>query len=521
LVDKLPEPSGNSRAIVVHPRTLELFDQIGIVQAVLEQSVRMRGLSFWAGERALARVPVEALDSPYPFMAGIAQAQTERILREYLAGLGVTPEWGVELTAFAQDETGVMATLRHPAGTSETVRASWLLGCDGAHSAVRKGLGWEFAGQAIEHGFAVGDLHVDWALARDDGQVFLHPSGLLSAYPFGEDRWRVTVQVPPPGGDGPQPAPTLADFQGWMDERGPHGATVSAPGWLARFRVSFRHAPQYRAGRIFVAGDAAHIHSPAGGQGMNTCIQDAVNLGWKLALVHRGLAPATLLDSYQAEREPVAQDVLRRVLRLTRLATTQGALAHGLRTRVVPLLLKQEAVQRRGIQWASELEVHYRQSPIVGGSRGGSRRWPVTAPRPGDRAPDVGPLRLPDGTTARLFALLRDTRHTLLLFAGPKPGDDTYAHLQAIAAALQGRFGDVVREVLVVPSATTTCAPRELPLVGDLDQALHQRYGVAGDALYLIRPDGYVAYRAQPADLTGLIGYLERIFVVPAAARLG
>jgi hypothetical protein len=304
-----------------------------------------------------------------------------------------------------------------------------------------------------------------------------------------------------------------------MEERGPSGATVSAPGWLTRFRVSFRHAPQYRAGRIFVAGDAAHIHSPAGGQGMNTCIQDALNLAWKLALVHRGRAPSVLLDSYQAEREPVAKDVLRRVQRLTRLATAQGALAHGLRTRVLPVVLGQEAVQQRGIQWASELDVSYRRSPIVAESGGRTRR-PADAPRAGDRTPDAGPLQLADGTTTRLFDWLRDTRHTLLLFAGTGPSREAQARLGE-AAAVGRRERDLVRIVWVAAGAAVPDTAADETVLLDPDRVLHERYGATTESLYLVRPDGYVGYRAQPAEGDGLREYFERWFSRPRVLAVG
>src|SRR3954452_13919072 len=453
LVDKLAAPSGNSRALGIQARTLEVFDNLGIVDQVIEQGLRVHGLNMWLGSRRMAHIAFDELDSPFPYIIDLPQAQTETILRKYLATFGVQPEWGVELTSFTQDGEGVTATLRHADGRDETVRAAWLVGCDRAHSATRPGLGWDFAGSGREAAFAVGDVRVEWSLPHDELHVFLHPDGLLAAFPFGKDRQRLTVETDQLAAEGAK-EPTLADFQRWLDERGPGGATVDDPRWLTPFRISFRHAPHYRQGRAFIAGDAGHIHSPAGGQGMNTCIQDAFNLAWKLALVHKSRAPEALLDSYEVERKPVAEGVLRMTQVAGKVAATRGPLADELRQRLLPLLADQEVIQQRMVRWVSELPVNYRQSPIVAEHGGGfhGRRF-HGGPRPGERAPDATPLEQPDGATVRLFDVLRGTRHTLLLFAGHPPASRAAARLADAAAAVDQRHADLVQVVRVAAEA--------------------------------------------------------------------
>jgi 2-polyprenyl-6-methoxyphenol hydroxylase-like FAD-dependent oxidoreductase len=515
IVDKAGAPSGNSRAVGIQARTLELFDNMGIVQQVLDNGVIIHGIAIHAERGRVVHLAMDELDSPYPFLLDLPQAGTERILRSYLASFGVQVEWGAELTGFTQDADGVSATLRHADGRDETVRTPWVLGCDGAHSAVRHTVGLPFEGYALPAGFAVGDLKVQWSLPDDEMHEFLHSDGLLAAFPLPGGRQRLAVETEQYNVDGALPQPTLEDFQRWVRERGPADAIVSDPQWLTPFRVSFRHAPHYRQGRAFLAGDAAHIHSPAGGQGMNTCIQDAYNLAWKLALVHKGQAPASLLDSYEAEREPVAAGVLQMTELASRVVQIRSPVGVMLRNRLMPLLAAQEVIQQRMTQRMSELPINYRKSPIVAeheSSMFGRLRL-RGGPRPGDRAPDASPLRRADGTALRLFDVLRGTKHTLLLFAGADPSVDSWRRLGELAGAVGDRYGDRVSAVVAVagdsvPAGSTSAGS----MVLDAELALHHRYGADAECLYLVRPDGYVGYRSQPAVGPSLLDYLARIF---------
>jgi hypothetical protein len=292
---------------------------------------------------------------------------------------------------------------------------------------------------------------------------------------------------------------------------------------MTPFRVSFRRAAHYRQGRAFLAGDAVHIHSPAGGQGMNTCIQDTFNLAWKLALVDAGRAPTTLLDSYEAERQPVAKSVLEFTELAGRVLTLRGPISAALRGRLMPLLAEQEVIQRRVITRASELPINCRHSPIVAEHYGGvlGRLRFGGGPCAGDRAPDVSPLQGPNASITRLFDVLRTTKHTLLLFAGTDPGADAWQRLDAIANAVQARYGAVIQVYEVAAGAAPPAVRTDaVALLRDPEGALHHRYGADAECLYLIRPDGYVGFRCQPADLASLQDYLARIFSVgqPTAA---
>jgi 2-polyprenyl-6-methoxyphenol hydroxylase-like FAD-dependent oxidoreductase len=514
LVDKAAEPSGNSRAVVLQARTLELFDNMGIVGEALARGVQIHAANFYADGRRVVHIAIGELDTPYPFILDLPQAETERLLRDYLGTFGVQAEWGVELAGFSQDATGVTATLRHQDGGEETLRPAWIVGCDGAHSTVRHTLGLTFEGEALAAGFAVGDFKVDWDLPEDEYHEFLHPKGLLVTFPMGHGRQRLIVEAEAYGGTGELPQPTLADFQAWMAERGPAGATVSDPAWMTPFRINERRVSHYRVGRAFVAGDAAHIHSPAGGQGMNTGLQDAFNLAWKIGLVHAGQAPDALLDSYEAERQPVAKALVEATTQMSRFITLRHPLELELRNKLMTLLAQQEVIQQRAVRWMSELPINYRRSPIVAehaGSVFGRLRF-GGGPRPGDRAPDAGPREGPDGSTLQLFDLLRGTRHTLLVFAGPEPSDAACQRADQLAEAIAGRYGDRINVVQALASADTPVrAPTGGSAVVDADLTLHHRYGADEECLYLIRPDGYVGYRGQPLEQKSLLDYLGRI----------
>jgi hypothetical protein len=317
------------------------------------------------------------------------------------------------------------------------------------------------------------------------------------------------------------PDPTLAEAQALLDERGPGGLTLSDPVWLAGFRIHERKVVDYRRGRVFLAGDAAHIHSPAGGQGMNTGMQDAYNLGWKLALCHAGRARDLLLDSYSSERSAVGDVVLRNAAAMTRVATLRNPIAQELRRRIVPLLASLDFVRSRMTSTMAELEIDYGASPICGEQRGlTAASWLLGhGVKPGCRAPDAE-LRDAAGSGAtRLFDVLRGTRHVLLMLGGLDGDGARLARLATAGRTLAERFAGSIDRCLVIAAGS---APAALEAAGarvllDPSQEMHRRYAAAGETLYLVRPDGYVGHRSQPADAGALAAHLER-YLIPRSA---
>lgn len=532
LIDKFAAPATTSRALAVHSRTLEVLEGLGVSAELVARGNRLHDANAYVRGQRVLRVSFDELDSPYPFVLAISQAETEALLRARLAALGGELERGVELTALAHDDAGARATVRHADGRVEELVTPWLVGCDGARSAVRKALGMAFDGGVYEERFVLADVRLAWSLPDDEFHVFLADDGPLVVAPMSGGRKRV-IAVLAPDDERTEP-PTLDEVQALVDARGPGGvATVSDPVWTSRFRIHHRLVPDYRVGRVFLAGDAAHLHSPIGGQGMNTGIQDAVNLAWKLALVVQGRARPELLDSYQVERRAVAEGVVKATDRATQVATLRNPIARGLRDRLAGVLGSLEVVQRRAARQASGVAIDYASSPIVGEARSGLLSARVggrpgedarvsdylsfsSGPGPGARAPDAEVIDA-SWRSQQLRELFHGLGFALLLFDGQAATEEGYRTLERVARDVVVRTGDLVRPYIVVPRAERDLVERpgplhwEGPVLLDPEGAAHHRYGAAAECLYLIRPDGYVSFRSQPARIDGLLAHLDLV----------
>ncbi len=518
IVDRNEHRTDKSKALVLWSRTLEILDDMGGAAPFVAAGMPGHGMSLYDRGKRLVHVSLDDLDSPYRYVLMIPQSETERLLEKRLAGQGVTVERRTELCSFTVERDGVTAVLRRADGGEETVRTAWLLGCDGAHSTVRHLLGVPFEGEVEPNDWVLADVHLR-GLAEDELSVFWHPTGILAFFPIAPGRFRVIADVGLARGLDHPPDPTLEQVQSMVDERGPGGLVCSDPIWLSGFRIHERKVRAYRHGRAFLAGDAAHIHSPAGGQGMNTGIQDAYNLGWKLGLVAAGRARETLLDSYSTERSAVGEVVLRNAALMTRVATLRNPLAQAIRGRIAPLLASFDFVRSRLATTLAELEIDYAASPLSGEHRGAAAHvWSGGGVAAGSRAPDAAVVDAASGRPITLFDALHGTSHVLLALTGTEAPDGGALRLAGRVREVQRRFGDAVAPCLVVAGASV---PANLDFPGrvllDPQRAVHQRYGAASDALYLIRPDGYVGYRSQPADEGALCAHLES-YLVPVAA---
>ena len=511
LIEKERQPNPWSRALGVQARTLELFAQMGISDKAVAHGRKVQGARIHSEGRERAHVRLEGLDSPFPYILILPQNDTEMLLTEKARSHGVEIERGTALTGFVQDGEGVTATLQHQDGREETTRVQWLVGADGAHSAVRHGLGLPFEGAAYPEGFLLADCRMTGSLSEEELSVYLTHDGFLAIFPFGGGLFRLIAGLPRAAVSGPEGdahEATLEECQAVMDKCGPKGVRLSDPVWISRFHLHRRLAPQMRVGRVFLAGDAAHIHSPAGGQGMNTGIQDAFNLAWKLALVTRGASPDSLLDSYHAERHPVAAGVLRDTDFAMQAITLHNPVAEAVRDRLLASLTGIEAVQKHLRNEIAELSLNYRRSPIVEDRIGSG------ALHAGDRVPDTPLTLLDSGAVTSLLTVLADTRHTLWLIAGEQPSEKDIAALSELRSQIEARFGSYIAVHLV----RTTVMPAHSSWHGsgflDPSGALQVHWGKE-PALCLIRPDGYLAFRGRLSDHEALVSYLGRLFKLP------
>jgi 2-polyprenyl-6-methoxyphenol hydroxylase-like FAD-dependent oxidoreductase len=497
IVDRQLDRVHESRALGVQPRTLEVLRGLGLAEELVARGNDAVWVQLHAGGRV---VPIRLFglgldDTAYPFLLFVSQAETEQLLGDHLTTGGVQVERGVELTGFHTDPDAVTCTLGHRDGSTEQLRARYLVGCDGAASTVRRGAGIPFQGGAYPQTFALADLEAD-GLDPTAAHAFLGQDGIVLFFPLGRPAsWRLLAMHPTLQGRREPAQPSLEELQALADAMTGASVRLRDPVWRTYFGLQHRHATRYQTGRIFLAGDAAHIHSPAGAQGMNTGIQDAWNLGWKLALVSRGAAEEALLDTYDAERRPVGGFVVRFTDRAFTVATSTNPLLRALRTkvapRVVPLALRLDRAVASGFRTVAQLNIGYRHSPAVQEGRPRLRR----GPRAGDRLPDARVAR--DGQECWLGEALAGPGFHLLL-CGP-PGDWHPSQL----TTLRHRYPDT----LAVHHLTREAAPGALH---DPDGQVFARLGVDSTAQYLVRPDGHIGYRCGGDDLAGLQRYLMR-----------
>ncbi|KAK8015074.1 hypothetical protein PG990_008370 [Apiospora arundinis] len=558
IVDKIPQRSDKSKALAVQPRSLEVMARHGPVERLIERGNANLGGAIFVNGKKTVDVNLGGVtatrDSAFPHTILAPQSLTEGFLAECLATrYGRSVEFGTEATSIKQDADGVTVTLRKRSSSSplsssasstssastkvdgtddaangtqvgeETIRAKYVVGADGAHSIVRHATSVQFEGDAYPQDFILCDARLrNSSMSRDRFRICMR-YGLLLVFPLGNDIVRLVASRP---GVPATDEPVLKDFQDWLDYMVPDGGgEIYDPIWLTRFKLHHRVSTNYRDGRLFLAGDAAHIHSPAGGQGMNTGIQDSVNLGWKLASVLRGEQPDAFLDSYNEERRPIGLRILGSSDYLFNVVASQGWLwlffRNLLAPWVLPYLLDDEARRNRNFRFLSQLGVRYRHSSIVGTVEGFS--GPVSG---GDRAPD-GPLigyREDKGERElkkqkqgmRLHQLLVPNKHHLVLFSGAKSSEAASVDdlQQAAKTFRDGNSGGaaLVHTLVAGPSSESDrlSPPSSGSYYLDADGVLHGRYGFEnGPGYTYIRPDGHVAHIGPLSALPSFMKWLK------------
>ncbi|HVE06790.1 MAG TPA: FAD-dependent monooxygenase [Paraburkholderia sp.] len=574
LIDKAARPDPHSRAIGIQARTLELLEQHRLIEPFLELGHRARAANLYSNGQRLARLDFDPLQTRYPYLLFIDQSVTERLLTEHLAKLGVEIERGVTLTMFSQGSAGINATLERSNGHTETLHPSFMIAADGAHSAIRERLGLSFAGKSFEQTYLLADLQADSDWPDDEFHIFASGDGLAGLFPLGKGRYRLIADhaaVPlqarrsVDGGaapdraategsatagalrhaDGHHPAagaaafghaapyeaaalrerpmptaaaaPTLDECRSIAATRLHHPLVLTDLQWSGYFHLHRRMVEQLRVNRVFLAGDAAHVHSPAGAQGMNTGIQEALNLGWKLACVLRQGAPDRLLDTYHLERHPIEREVLRQSSFLTHVAEADHGPLKLLRERVMPVLASLGPLRDAARLQVSELAIQYRRSPLT------LERVLDGGPRAGERAPDAlvhvvdGPLGRAPGTGC-IFDLHDPAYFSLFILVAPEKDDAPRSGAapgllrrpaHGVAADLE-RFAAAVDALL--PGAVRIW--RITDALGEGGPSLAESYGRTRPSFYFVRPDGYVCVRGRTAsDLNGLLRHCEAWFV--------
>ena len=477
IVDKTAEPGTTSRALAVQARTLELYRQLDLADAVVARGHKVPAVNLWVKGEPAARLPFETIGSdltPYSFLQIFPQDQHERLLIERLEQLGVSVERRTELVGFTNESDRVIARLQGPEGHQDVCEVSYIAGCDGARSIVREMIGTGYPGGTYRQIFYVADVEAAGPAVDGELHADLDEADFLAVFPLaGEGRARLIGTVRDERADR---ADTLK-FEDVSNRAIEHlKVDVRRVNWFSTYHVHHRVADHFRKGRAFLLGDAAHIHSPAGGQGMNTGIGDAINLAWKLAAVLAGRAPDRLLDSYEAERIGFARRLVATTDRIFSFVTAEGRIADILRTRVAPVLFPRvisfEVVREYIFRTVSQITLNYRGCPLSAGSAGHVHG--------GDRLPWVS-----------------------------IGGSDNFATLTAMTWQIHV-YGAASVEL------AAWCADHEVSLQVFDWRSEYEAAGLARDALYLLRPDTYVAL----ADLSGAPGIIDR-YCAERGIRLG
>ncbi|KAI1866432.1 hypothetical protein JX265_007733 [Neoarthrinium moseri] len=501
IIDKATQRSSYSRALVLQPRSQELLNRHGDVRELLDAGFQAVGTTTAVNGKKVVDVNVDFVGitpTVFPAPRSISQADTEAWLDRILAKHGAAVEMGVEAKSIEQDDEGVTVRLVSQSGAEETVRAKYVVGADGAHSCVRHSAKtMTFDGDAYPQEFVLADTHIKTNLPVNRA-YFCLGTGVCVVLPMKGGMVRLVVSRPNQPKTG---VPQLEEFESFMKRVFPGEVKLYNPTWLTRFNLHHRGVNKYREGRLFVAGDAAHIHSPAGGQGMNTGIQDAINLGWKLAAVLRGEKPDSFLDTYDDERRPVGQHLLKTTDKLFSWITWTNPIYLFLRNLILPwtmpLMTRNPEKNLQAFKFMTEFGIRYSRSPIVGTAPG--FRGPILG---GNRAVD-GKLDGPEGEKY-LQTLFTPESHHLVLFSGV----NTAAASEGDLHRAETRFLEACRTQTKVH---TIFGPSQAGKSGyvDIDGAVHKSYGFEGSGYALVRPDGYVAHIGPLSAFDGLLEWIQ------------
>jgi 2-polyprenyl-6-methoxyphenol hydroxylase-like FAD-dependent oxidoreductase len=483
IIDKTAEPGTTSRALAVHARTLELYRQLGLADSVVARGHKVPAVRLWVKGEPQARVSfgeVGAASTPYAFLQIFPQDEHERLLIATLEGLGVSVERHTELVGYSDEGGHVIARLQGPDGQAASCQAAYIAGCDGAHSTVRDTMGTGYPGGTYRHLFYVADVEASGPAIDGELHVDLEEADFLAVFPLaGKGRARLIGTVRDERADQAD-ALKFEDVSGRVIEN--LKLDVKKINWFSTYHVHHRVTQNFRKGRAFLLGDAAHIHSPAGGQGMNTGIGDAINLAWKLKAVLAGSAGNALLDTYESERIAFAQRLVRTTDRVFTLATAEGKIADILRTRIAPIaiptLAKFDAVREFLFRTVSQITINYRHCSFNAGEAGGIRG--------GDRLPWV----VVEGVS----------------------NYEPLAHM-AWQVHVYGR---------AKPDLAAWCEERDVPLHVFAWRSQYEKAGITRDALYLLRPDTYIGLVDRSCSVETLWRYLDaRQMRIGSAERQG
>lgn len=492
IIDKKPERTLASNATWVQTRTLELLDQSGLAPRFLKAGHPCHAINLYVSGKPLVKISMQNIDSTYPFILMLPQSETERLLLDRLEEFKIHVERSSELIDIKQEGDTVHAIIQSIKNKTETIVSNWLIACDGANSIVREKCNIFFPGEDLTEQFVVADAHINSFTSTNEIHVFFDKGTLFAASPLGTDKYRIMANLHL---DYPRQTFYEKEIIDIVQERGHGEYYVTDVSWISPFWIHGKVAEKMRHKSIFLLGDAAHIHSPAGGQGMNTGIQDAYNLAWKLALIITKKAKPTLLDSYQAERQPVVREIVDQTEKFTKMALYDKSFLTNLRNYCRRILQGETQLTKTISMLISQVNIQYQDSFMIDyDERIGSELI-----SPGKRAPDVK-----IDQTRRLYDYLRNPHHNILLFTGLSENNNALFKIQELQKALNQLYPDLIKTHVVTAEKVNNIDN----IIIDTGGVIHTYYGLKNPAMIIIRPDNYIAYCSEKLDFK----YVEKFF---------
>lgn len=493
IIDKKSDPTVSSNATWIQTRTIELFDHLGIADRFLKISNLCHAINFYLDGKSLVKIPLNYIDSTYPFILMLPQCETERLLNQYLEESNKKVERSLELIDVKQSDNTVISTIKYPDGHTETIPSDWLVACDGANSTVREKCNMFFPGEDLPEQFIVADAQIESFMSKDEVHVFFDKGAIFAAFPLGSNKYRISANL-----HLTHPRKIFAEREVIeMTQERAHGAYyVKSVSWISPFWIHSKVVKHLQDGSIFLAGDAAHIHSPAGGQGMNTGIQDAYNLAWKLALVSKGKAKPSLLNSYHPERSPVVNEIVAQTERYTKMALFDNRFLTKLQQFERRISRNPMRLSKKIGTQLTQLGIQYKNSPVIDYENISGKSL-----QQGTRAPDVVIDK-----SMRLYQYLRNSRHNVLLFTGQKSGKNTLKKIIELQKWLSQTYSDLI-EIHVISKDKLNNINN---IILDVNDIVHEHYHVKNPAIYIIRPDNYIAYCSKNLDSVSIERFFKR-----------
>lgn len=504
IIDKNAEQTQGSNATWIQTRTLEIFDTIGMIDSFLKIGHKCHTINGYVKGKCSFKMPLNNIDSTYPFILMLPQKDTEHLLNKKLNDSKIYVERSHELINVKQTNGGIFSTIKLFNGDTETITSDWLIACDGANSTVRSKCQIAFPGENISEQFMVADAELNSFLPTDEihvffdkGTVFPEKATIFSAFPCSSKRYRLIANL---YNETPRQIFHVHEVEDVVFERTYENYIVKNISWISPFWIHDKMVDNMQYDAIFLLGDAAHIHSPAGGQGMNTGIQDAFNLAWKLALVIKGKANKTLLNSCQKERFPIVKNIVKQTDFYTNMFLFDKSFFSKLKKFGHELLENSHLSQKIG-QKLTQIDIYYKKSPVINYEIKPNAK----SPKQGKRAPDVSISH-----SKKLSEYLSNSMHNILLFTSDHLTKHDLKQIQKLQNIIENKFSDIIKMFVI----TNKNLDDVNNIIIDETKAIHYKYNVNHLCTYIIRPDNYIAYYGNGVDLLSIEKFFKNYLII-------